>query len=173
MSTVTSIRCNFLMNGVLPDSSRQMIYEPQEDAPDSEQRLAIEQFFDHLLALNMVSQIILTDRYGRLIFSVFDARPPTDKYCNPLLFEESNVVVSAGKLFDALEDLRQKMPVYMHAQFHNAIVVQVRECGTLLTVIGERAKGHFMGGVLATVEMIRSSKVFLDAVKRIQPYVKQ
>lgn len=157
----------------MSESPCQILYEGQQEIPDDEQRLAIEQFFDHLLALNMVSQIILTDRYGRLILSVFDYRAQNEQFYHPLLNQESNVVVSASKLFDALEDLRQKNPICMHAQFHNALVVQVMECGTLLTVIGEKAKGHFMGGLLCTVEMIRTSKVFLNAVKRIEPFVVQ
>lgn len=158
---------------MMSDSADQRIFEATQESPDTEQRLAIVQFFEHLLALNMVSQIILTDRNGKLILSTFDFREENNQYYNPLLHEESGVVVSASKLFDALEGLRQKKPACIHAQFHNAIVVQVMEYGVLLTVIGERSKGHFIGGLLSATEKIRTSAVFIDAAKNIEPFVTQ
>lgn len=151
---------------------------------------AIEQFFNHLIHMRLLSQVVLSDRQGNTILTCFGPPPlsvipsPSDQldggYGTPdgditadgLGDEEgpmeSNVVLSGARCFQSMDQLHLGQPAYISAQYHDAVVVQSLEKCCLLTLIGTRSHGHCVGGLLGLLPQIRRSPVYAELVAKVE-----
>lgn len=130
---------------------------------------ALEQYFTHFVHLCLVKQIIISDCHGNSILSILED-PVDDTNVEQADFsasQESNVTLSGARFFASLDQMEMGTPAFIHAQFHNAVVVQLMEGNCLLTVIGARSQGHCVGGILSVAEQIKKSSVYQLALKDI------
>lgn len=136
------------------------------DAPGT----AVEQYFNQLIHMRLLTQVVVSDKQGNTILACFGAPPAagSDGQDEELLME-SNVTVSGARYFQNLEQLQLGTPTYITAQYHDAAVVQLMEaCGAMLTLIGSRAKGHFTGGLLSLVPQIRRTPVYMELLRKVE-----
>ncbi|KAK7201178.1 hypothetical protein NESM_000179200 [Novymonas esmeraldas] len=137
---------------------------------------AIEQYFNQLIHMRLLTQVVVSDKEGNTILACFGVPGSTDggegrsdgqeEEDMPM---ESNVTVSAARYFSNLDQLQLGVPSYITAQYHDAVVVQVKEPGgAILSLLGSRAKGHFTGGLLALVPQIHSTSVYKELLRMVE-----
>ncbi|CCW64108.1 unnamed protein product [Phytomonas sp. EM1] len=176
---------------------------------------AIEQYFNQLIQMGLVSQLVLSDRQGNTILSCFGLTPaaptktegipkrgslnnmmssampnppPTyggarnrkdvpveaseEDVTNTAAEEdmpmESNVVLSGARCFQNLEQLQLGVPLYVSAQYHDAVVVQALDKSCFLTLIGYRSQGHCVGGLLVLIPQIQKSTVYHEIIAKVE-----
>ncbi|KAG5501813.1 hypothetical protein JKF63_04082 [Porcisia hertigi] len=145
------------------------------DAPGT----AVEQYFNHLIHMRLLTQVVVSDKQGNTILACFSTPAAMEGDVNGSsgsvdgqedeLPIESNVVLSGARYFQNLEQLQLGTPNYITAQYHDAVVVQLMESGGLiLTLIGSRARGHFAGGLLSLVPQIRSTAVYTELLRKVE-----
>ncbi|CCW70200.1 unnamed protein product [Phytomonas sp. Hart1] len=81
---------------------------------------------------------------------------------------ESNVVLSGARCFQNLEQLQLGVPLYISAQYHDAVVVQALDKCAFLTLIGYRSQGHCIGGLLTLIPQIRESSVYHEIAAKLE-----
>ncbi|KPI85057.1 hypothetical protein ABL78_5895 [Leptomonas seymouri] len=148
---------------------------------------AVEQYFNQLIHMRLLTQVVVSDKQGDTILACFE--PPAqmmndsdgtgegnnnggsvDGQEEELM--ESNVTVSGARYFQNLEQLQLGTPAYITAQYHDAVVVQLMEPGgCILTLIGSRAMGHFAGGLLALVPQIHRTTVYTELLQKVEEFV--
>ncbi|KAG5476360.1 hypothetical protein LSCM1_04062 [Leishmania martiniquensis] len=145
------------------------------DAPGT----AVEQYFNQLIHMRLLTQVVVSDKQGNTILACFGtpgmvsggtggASGSGDGQEDELPIE-SNVAVSGARYFQNLEQLRLGTPTHITAQYHDAVVVQLMESGgVILTLIGSRAKGHFTGGLLSLVPQIHSAAVYTELLQKVE-----
>lgn len=145
------------------------------DAPST----AIEQYFNQLINMRLLSQVVVSDRQGNTIVACFgnSSLDATQSNSNPLpsaslgeeeVMMESNVVLSGARCFQNLEQLQAGTPSYISAQYHDAVVVQTMNRNCLLTLVGSRAQGHFVGGLLSLLPQIRATPVYVELENKVE-----
>lgn len=144
-------------------------------------RTAVEQYFNQLIHMRLLTQVVVSDKQGNTVLACFG--PPTaavqDGDGNALDDGqeeeppmESNVTLSGARYFQNLEQLQLGTPSYITAQYHDAMVVQLMEPGgCILTLIGSRAKGHFTGGLLSLVPQIHRTTVYTELLRKVEECV--
>lgn len=130
---------------------------------------AIEQYFNRLIDMQLLSQVVITDKEGCTIIGCFGPFADGEDLSSIAEDEirESNVVLSSARCFQNLEQLSLGTPEYISAQYHDAIVLQTQEQNTLLTLIGYRSKGHCLGDLLALLPQIRSNTSFQELMQTV------
>ncbi|AYU79656.1 hypothetical protein conserved [Leishmania donovani] len=145
------------------------------DAPGT----AVEQYFNQLIHMCLLTQVVVSDKQGNTILACFGTPGAMGGDVNGVsgsgdgqedeLPMESNVTVSGARYFQNLEQLQLGTPTYITAQYHDAVVVQLMEPGgSILTLIGSRAKGHFTGGLLSLVPQIHSTAVYTELLRKVE-----
>jgi len=148
---------------------------------------AIEQYLNHLIHMRLLSQAVVSDRQGNTVLACFGAQPAHspdadggDNMRNSgavldaqqeeeELPMESNVTLSGARCFQNLEQLQLGTPNYIATQYHDAVVVQVVEKGgCILTLIGNRSKGHYTGGLMTLLPQIRSTIVYVELLQKVE-----
>ena len=133
---------------------------------------AVEQYFNQLIHMRLLSQVVVSDKQGNTILACFG---PPASFMNDgdgqeeELPMESNVALSGARDFQNLEQLQLGTPTYITAQYHDAVVVQLMEPGgCILTLLGSRAKGHFTGGLLSLVPQIHRTAVYAELLRKVE-----
>lgn len=157
------------------------------DAPGT----AIEQYFNHLIHMQLLSQVIISDRQGNTILACFGHSPGRDGAGGSAaaaastaggygsggaagddgteedMLMESNVALSGARCYQNLDQLQLGVPSYISAQYHDGVVVQTLDRNCLLSLIGSRSKGHYVGGLLALLPQIQSTDVYREIVEKV------
>ncbi|AIN99169.1 hypothetical protein LPMP_260550 [Leishmania panamensis] len=148
------------------------------DAPGT----AVEQYFNQLIHMRLLTQVVVSDKQGNTILACFGTPGSMGGDVNGISGSgdgqegeppmESNVTVSGARYFQNLEQLQLGTPTYITAQYHDAVVVQLMESGgSILTLIGSRARGHCTGGLLSLVPQIHSTAVYTELLRKVEECV--
>ncbi|GET89415.1 hypothetical protein, conserved [Leishmania tarentolae] len=140
---------------------------------------AVEQYFNQLIHMCLLTQVVVSDKQGNTILACFGTPGAMGGGVNggsgsgdgqeDELPMESNVTVSGARYFQNLEQLQLGTPTYITTQYHDAVVVQLMEPGgSILTLIGSRAKGHFTGGLLSLVPQIHNTAVYTELLRKVE-----
>ncbi|RNF27280.1 uncharacterized protein Tco025E_00471 [Trypanosoma conorhini] len=139
---------------------------------------AVEQYFNQLINLRLLTQVVVSDRQGNTIMACFGspklpegqegAAHDASYGGDDDLTIESNVVLSGARCFQNLEQLQLGVPAYISLQYHDATVVQALDGCCMLTLIGCRSQGHFVGGLLVLLPQIRSTEVYQELLSKTQ-----
>ncbi|KAH9598529.1 hypothetical protein LSM04_002509 [Trypanosoma melophagium] len=139
---------------------------------------AIEQYFNQLINMRLLTQVVVSDRQGNSIVACTgDSQIPEDNegatnedaYNTEDDFIVSNVVVSGARCFQNFEQLQLGSPEYISLQYHDNTVVQILdgEC-CMLTLIGARSQGHYVGGLLVLLPQIRATAAYQELLEKTQ-----
>ncbi|ORC87634.1 uncharacterized protein TM35_000212400 [Trypanosoma theileri] len=139
---------------------------------------AIEQYFNQLIHMRLLTQVVVSDRHGNSIVACTgDSQMPEDSevatnedvYNNDDDFIVSNVVISGARCFQNFEQLQLGSPEYISLQYHDNTVVQILdgEC-CMLTLIGARSQGHCVGGLLVLLPQIRATEAYQELLKKTE-----
>ncbi|KEG07631.1 hypothetical protein DQ04_09231030 [Trypanosoma grayi] len=138
---------------------------------------AIEQYFNRLIDMRLLTQVVVSDRQGNTIVACFgtpqlaevgDDVANGDAYAAEDQMMESNVVLSGARCFQSMEQLRLDVPSYISLQYHDDVVVQSLDGCCMLTLIGCRSHGHFVGGLLVLLGQIRASGIYQELLEKTQ-----
>lgn len=170
---------------------------------DGEGSTAIEQYFNQLINMRLLTQIVISDRQGNTILTCFghadgdqggatsdvgrkdqnssgrnsnahsghmsvSMTSASPGQTEEEIWVESNVVLSAARCFQNLEQLALGTPRYISAQYHNAVVVQTVDRSCLISLVGSRAHGHCIGGLLSVLSQIRNTSVYNELAVKVQ-----
>ncbi|EAN86753.1 hypothetical protein C3747_4g3547c [Trypanosoma cruzi] len=139
---------------------------------------AVEQYFNQLINMRLLTQVVVSDRQGNTIMACFGsskqpegqegaANDGTSGVDDDLTIE-SNVVLSGAHCFQNLEQLQLGIPSYISLQYHDATVVQSLDGCCMLTLIGCRSQGHFVGGLLVLLPQIRATPAYRELLEKTQ-----
>ncbi|KAG8348105.1 hypothetical protein ERJ75_000869000 [Trypanosoma vivax] len=138
---------------------------------------AIEQYFNHLIKMRLVSQIVVSDTQGDTTVACLSSTAPVDdtnssapkdEYMTVDPGVESNVVISGARCFQNMDQLNLGTPFYINFQYRDSVVVQAVDGCCILTLIGSRSQGHFVGCLLALLHQIRASVVYQELLTKTQ-----
>lgn len=142
---------------------------------------AIEQCFNQLIQLRLLSQVVISDKLGSTILACFgptgnsggggsDAASGsgTETIEDDAMPIESNVVLSGARCYQHLEQLGLGQPSFISAQYHDAMVVQTVNRSVLLTLIGHRSQGHTVGGLLALIPQMEGVAVYQELLRKVE-----
>ncbi|SCU71936.1 uncharacterized protein TEOVI_000351800 [Trypanosoma equiperdum] len=138
---------------------------------------AIEQYFNQLIQMRLLTQVIVSDTRGDTTVACLmglehggDAvvSSSEDTYGVAESVMESNVALSGARCFQNLDQLNLGVPLYVSFQYHDDVVVQTLDGCCMLTLIGSRSQGHFVGGLLTLLDQIRSCEAYQELLTQTQ-----
>eukprot|EP00796_Vickermania_ingenoplastis_P009179 gene9179-6456_t len=163
------LRCMNSLNSDRSTAIHQTLHLYTRDHTDkTESMSALEQYFQHLQQLNLLSQALISDGQGATILAVHDGTNAMNEEAENM---ESNVALSGVRLFSSLDQLELGRPAYIHAQFHDSVVVHMMEGNIMLTVIGNRSLGHCAGSMISIAKQICAATVYQDALAECKQYM--
>lgn len=142
---------------------------------------AIEQYFNQLIHLRMLSQVVVSDRQGNTVLACFGPTPggnglgpsgasgsAMDEMEDDSMPIESNVVLSGARCFQHLDQLGLGVPGFISSQYHDAAVVQAVDGSVMLTLIGNRSQGHAVGGLIALIPQIKKAVSYQELLQKVE-----
>nr|CCD15384.1 unnamed protein product [Trypanosoma congolense IL3000] len=137
---------------------------------------AIEQYFNELIKMGLLTQVIVSDTRGDTTVAclgsveheevVGSSSEEAYGVCDNVM--ESNVAISGARCFQNMDQLDLGLPSYISFQYYDNVVVQTLDGCCMLTLIGCRSQGHFVGGLLSLLDQIRSCEVYRELLAKTQ-----
>ncbi|EPY26874.1 hypothetical protein STCU_01898 [Strigomonas culicis] len=149
------------------------------EEPSTAQPLIL-QYYNRLINMRLLSQVVVSDKQGKTILCCFGEPQPSRSDADSELSGgggndgeedmpiESNVVLSGVSTFQMLDQLHLGAPKYISAQYRDTVVVQTMDDTVMLTLIGHRSQGHFVGGLLALLPQMKSNRAYEDLINQVK-----